>query len=288
MSEELVKHQNFEYQENEPFQIYNVYADTQVSNMLLAHWHSELEVVYLMGCSKHYIDGKCIQGKPGDFIVTNSESVHKIEPEKTDMYTDQIVAIVLLIHETFLERNFPDFRKIQFTNDQIQAEPDIARIMLKMSAYVTRPKTEAYDYLCVKGMILELLYQMTRRGIVNRSSIAKINADKNIERLKGVLQFVENHYMEEITEAGIAEKFYFSPVYFSRYFKKCTGMTFVSYLTEYRLSKAKQDLLYTEKSIIEIALKNGFSDSRRLSIAFNKIYGCTPRQYKKDAKMKKI
>ena len=83
MSETLIRHQTFEYKENEPFQIYNVYGTTMTYDTLLAHWHSELEVVYLAGHSRHYIDGHCIDGGPGDFIVTNCESVHKIEPQTT-------------------------------------------------------------------------------------------------------------------------------------------------------------------------------------------------------------
>ncbi len=288
MSETLIRHQTFEYKENEPFQIYNVYGTTMTYDTLLAHWHSELEVVYLAGHSRHYIDGHCIDGGPGDFIVTNCESVHKIEPQTTQEELDRVVAVVLLIHDQFLIRNFPQFKSIYFTNDHLPAGTEITEIMEKISAYAEKKTHTGYDYLYVNGMILELLYHMCERGTVSREALADVNYDKNIERIKGVLQYVENHYRENITEAGIAEKFYFSPVYFSRYFKRCTGMTFIAYLTGYRLNKARRQLLYSEHSILDIALENGFSDSRRMSLAFQKTYGCTPRQYKKDAKTGKL
>jgi AraC-like DNA-binding protein len=92
--------------------------------------------------------------------------------------------------------------------------------------------------------------------------------------------------MEHITQAEVADKFYFSSVYFSKYFKRCTGMTFIDYLTKYRIRQAKTELLTTDKSILDIALDNGFSDERRLILAFKKYLNDTPLQYKKKYRIK--
>ena len=61
-------------------------------------------------------------------------------------------------------------------------------------------------------------------------------------------------------------------------------MTFMKYVTNYRVQKAQKDLLGTGKSILEIALDNGFSDDRGLINAFKEIYHTTPFQYRKMVK----
>jgi AraC-like DNA-binding protein len=58
-------------------------------------------------------------------------------------------------------------------------------------------------------------------------------------------------------------------------------MTFIEYLTKYRLQKARMQLMATNSGILEIALNNGFSDDRRLILAFKEEYGTTPFQYRK-------
>ena len=68
---------------------------------------------------------------------------------------------------------------------------------------------------------------------------------------------------------------------YSTAFKKHTGMTFTEYLTKYRLQKARMQLMASDSGILEIALNNGFSDDRRLILAFRQEYGTTPFQYRK-------
>ena len=48
-----------------------------------------------------------------------------------------------------------------------------------------------------------------------------------------------------------------------------------------RVSKAFRDLLETDYSVLEIAMRNGFSDTRSLINVFRDTYGMTPSQYRK-------
>lgn len=293
MSEPIIKHQSFEYREEMPFQIYNVSSIAQEyleeGAMLVNHWHEELEIAYgLLGNDYHYINGECVVSQPGRLVVTNSEFIHSIIPDEKVMHLKAHVSVVVIIHPRFLQENFPRYNQIYFTNDKELASPEIQRIMEKISAYVAASEKGEYDYLYIRGLVLLLLYEMCREGVVERDKVDNVNLQKNIERMKGVFSFIENHYKEHISQAEVAEKFYFSTVYFSRYFKKCAGMTFTDYLMNYRLQKARMDLLYTDKSVSEIAMDCGFSDDRRLIISFKKKYGTTPLQFKKSKKQQDI
>ena len=53
------------------------------------------------------------------------------------------------------------------------------------------------------------------------------------------------------------------------------------YLSLLRLENAAMELLSTQDRITEIALRNGFSDSNYFKDAFRKMYGVSPREYRK-------
>lgn len=283
MSEPLAKHQIFEYKNNDSILITNIRANRYTRRSLLSHWHDEMEITYIINCdNKHYIDGQCIQAEPGRLIVTNPESIHNIV-EGQELPDNTHIAVMLLLSKNFLEKELPDFKTIYFTNSKEKCRIEIKRIMLELSEYADR-EIKGFTYFYVKGLILQLLYFMSEEGITSRECLFDVNYLKDIERLKGVFNYVETHYMMTIHQAEVAEKFYFTKEYFARYFKKCTGMTFMKYVTNYRVQKAQKDLLGTGKSILEIALDNGFSDDRGLINAFKEIYHTTPFQYRKMVK----
>ena len=61
-------------------------------------------------------------------------------------------------------------------------------------------------------------------------------------------------------------------------------MTFKEYLMKVRVRAAKKEILETEKSMLEIAMDTGFTDSRSLIHAFKEVYNITPYKYKKQNK----
>ena len=281
MSEPIAKHQLFEYTESTPFHFYVVNGNGDMGT-LLNHWHEELEMAYcIKGNTRHYINGECVQGGPGRLVVTNSGFMHNIIPDEKFVGCEEMTAVVVIVEPRFLNACFPEYQNIYFLNRDEVASREIQDLMQKIIDYALVEHHQEYDELYGKSLVLSLLYEMCKSGTAKRELVDDINVLKNIERMKGVVQFIENYYAEPISQKMVAEKFYFSQVYFSRYFKKCMGMTFTEYLNCFRLEKARKELIYTKKSVSQIALDNGFSDDRRLIISFKKKHGITPLQYRK-------
>ena len=69
--------------------------------------------------------------------------------------------------------------------------------------------------------------------------------------------------------------------YFCRRFREITGRTAISYVNEYRLTKARALLLTGERSISEVAAECGFPDGNYFSRLFTKHFGETPYALKK-------
>ena len=164
----------------------------------------------------------------------------------------------------------------------------IEQLMKEFSYYAGKEKEhEPYENLRLMSMLYELMYLLCRNDLVVRETVFPINNQKNLERLRGIMQYVEVHYTEEITQYEVAKRFYFTKEYFSRFFKKNTGMTFKEYVMHYRLKQAYDPIVYTERSILDIALDCGFADARGLINAFKRVYGDTPYQYRKMHMQKK-
>lgn len=281
MSELKKWHETFAYKEDEPFIIINITSSiaAKARHKLLEHWHEELEIAYvLVGHSIHYIDGQRIQADPGRLVVTNSGSIHSITPDTVTPHPGETATILLLIHQQFLRDNFPQYSSIRFTNEKLVARPEIRAIMLKLSEYETREVRTPFDSLYVRGQLLQLLYYMCMEGTASREASA---TDKSTDKLKTILDYIEANYRQPLAQAELAQRFHFSPGYFSHYFKDHTGITFMQYLTQMRLQKACTDLLSSDLTIAQISLAHGFADERSFINAFKKSYSTTPLQYRK-------
>lgn len=94
-------------------------------------------------------------------------------------------------------------------------------------------------------------------------------------------RYINEHFRQQLTAADIAAAAGFSPNYLSRKFREAAGIGVHDYLVYTRLRSAASELLSTDRSVTEIALHCGFSDSNYFKDAFKKKYGVTPREYRK-------
>ena len=94
-------------------------------------------------------------------------------------------------------------------------------------------------------------------------------------------QFIGRNYMDDISAADIAAAAGYSPNYLSRKFREAAGIGVHEYLMFIRLQRAALELVSTDDSVTEIALRCGFSDGNYFKDAFKKKYGGTPSKYRK-------
>lgn len=284
MQQDKVRHEQFECDRTRPFHIFLAMSDMD-ETALMNHWHEDLEVAYgVAGCSRHYINGECVMGNPGRLVVTNSNFIHSILPDESIEEKHILVKVIVVISPQFIAENLPEYQGLYFTNECESASERVDQIMMELIQYADGVALKPYENVRARALVMELLYEMCMQGTVPRERVDKINILKDIERMKGVVTFIEAHYREHISQSMVAKKFHFSTTYFSNYFKKCTGMTYTEYLTNYRLYQARNLLLQTEESVTRIAEESGFTDDRRLILAFRKVYGETPLQYRKKRK----
>lgn len=96
----------------------------------------------------------------------------------------------------------------------------------------------------------------------------------------GVVDYIQEHYAEELNLNQMANHFMVTPFYLSKLVKRHTGKTFTEYLTYYRISKAKSMILEGTLSIKEITYAVGFNSQNYFAKVFKKYTGFTPSEFR--------
>lgn len=127
--------------------------------------------------------------------------------------------------------------------------------------------------------VKNFMKQLLQRGIELRD---KKSYSKYRNIIKNVLDFIDENYMDENLTLNTAAKIAnVSANHFSALFSQEMKKTFIEYLTEVRMNKAKEALLFTDKRSGEIAFDVGYKDSHYFSYLFKKTQGCTPSEYRR-------
>ncbi len=98
--------------------------------------------------------------------------------------------------------------------------------------------------------------------------------------IRRAVEYLQAHYMDELSMETLCEKVHMSPAYFSRLFQKETGVTFTAYLTNLRLREAKRLLTHTDYPVYEIAERAGYRNTRYFMKLFKESVGFTPTVYR--------
>lgn len=109
-------------------------------------------------------------------------------------------------------------------------------------------------------------------------------ADKRQEVNRPVREakkYIEEHFKEPISLEIVSDYVGFNTNYFSSLFKKEAGLTFLEYLTEVRMKKAKELLQETNMNVATICEEVGYSDSKYFTKCFTKYTNLKPNQYRK-------
>lgn len=99
--------------------------------------------------------------------------------------------------------------------------------------------------------------------------------------LQVVKEYLDEHYPEKIQLNTLSEKFYINKFYLTRIFKEQFGVSVMDYVLQLRITKAKQLLRFSDKTVEEIAVACGMNDANYFSRMFKKVEGVSPGKFRK-------
>lgn len=237
------------------------------------HWHRSIEIFLVMEGRLEFFFGE--NGRPlkaGDFVIVNSNEIHSIEapePNKT-----VVVQIPLSCFSGYLE----DDGRTVFLKRGEEFDGILARLIGEMF-HIYQQKQFAFE-LKVRSLFLELLYLMVTKFMQTEENQDTIRQKRHLEKLSGITSYMKKNYSRTITLKSVAEEFGFSPTYLSRMFKKYANVSYKTYLLNLRTEYALREMMGTTHSLNDVALNNGFPNSRAFAKAFSKRYGCLPSIYR--------
>ena len=258
------------------------------SNSFMWHYHPEIEITYIKKGSMHYrVNNQSFHLKEGDIIFCNSNALHSGEMEhQEDCSYIPITFDPKLIYGFFQSTICTKYVEPVIQNLAVCAmhidyteswHETFRKKMLEVIA-LDKEKPDFYE------LDISIRMQIMWRLLVEHLPHQPLPAASDLteyERIRKILSYIEQNYMNPITLAEVAEHIHLCESECTRLFKRHMNTKLFSFLQEYRIERSLE-YLSTHESISNIAGKTGFSDSNYYSKVFSKIKGCSPREYRKN------
>lgn len=131
--------------------------------------------------------------------------------------------------------------------------------------------------LTSRSALLEIIaYYLDKAGAGN----LKFKHISSLHKLNTALSYIDAHIDRDISAAELARQLHYHPNYFTRMFRKYTGMAPTQYINKTKLEKAKILLNTTDMRVTEVASATGFGDIYYFSKCFKKYTGFSPSDYR--------
>ena len=218
----------------------------------------KLQGVVQIGRSTEMLQKFLSNGTREEVKAFSDAYISRIEEEniRSTMVRQYVVIDVCIVILSFCER-ISSANRLQEEAEELQKMMQKIHSLSEIKKYVVRLLNEA----------IELRDAESGRRYSDLIAAAK--------------KEIENHYMtEEISLNTVAISVGMSPSYFSSIFSKEAGKTFVEYLTEVRIEKAKEFLMCSSMKTSEIGYEVGYKDPHYFSYIFKKVQGCSPKEYR--------
>ncbi|NLP35536.1 MAG: AraC family transcriptional regulator [Clostridiales bacterium] len=233
------------------------------------HWHEHIEMHYLFkGQGTFHVNQKPIPMQEGSLLIINSNELHMGISDTINME-----ALVIIFEMKSFSKEVAEYNVI--FKSLIEADQKLNDLCTEI--YEEGEQKKLGYKLAMKGMIYELISYLLRNYVVeSQSAWENTRRNKNLKRLNTVLQYIQDHYNETITNRELADLIHVSEYRFCHIFKESMGQSPLSYINEVRLKKAYSLLEQKTMTISEIASIIGFKDYNNFGRQFRKYYGFPP------------
>lgn len=131
------------------------------------------------------------------------------------------------------------------------------------------------------------LIHFTIASVFREMEKYQLEETEQIAKLMPALEFITRNYKKPVSLKQLAESCCLSPNYFHRLFTTAFGLSPLNYIRKMRLEEAIRQLVYTKKSVKEVAYDTGFEDESYFSRTFSRNYGMSPGRYRKENSKKR-
>ena len=259
-------------------------ATPPLSVACAAHIHKAVELLYVKnGSYSLLLDGVEHEIEKGDLVLFCSNAIHHVFTKnlpENEYYVIKISPTFFLQFSTQEEgteyvMRFAINRK-ENKNIWKREELEGTALLAALESLIDEHENAKYaSQVAIKLKIMELLVEILRSD----STIdTKVPHNQTTALIYNTMVYVRNHYAEDMDERELARSLGMSYSYFSRSFKRVTGITFKQYLNRIRVNQAEKLLCRGSASVSEVATKCGYNSISYFINVYKGITGKTPYQ----------
>ncbi|CAL1517753.1 AraC family transcriptional regulator [Chitinophaga sp. MM2321] len=248
------------------------------------HYHSELELVYILsGKGVRYV-GNSIENFYEEELVLLGPNL----PHAWNNAAEQeqpVTAIVIYLKEEFLDKTWMQSIEFEAISKLLTAMSKGIKVDSEVASglkhkFFALLKASPFEKLMILFQILqELANSSNFRFLCEHEFTCDLDSTEKT-RINAVYDYIQHHYLQQISLADIASKVNMSEEYFSRFFSKTMKKPFFEFLNEYKINRACKLLIETDKQVSEVCYASGFESIPFFYRQFKKFKNCQPKTYR--------
>lgn len=249
-----------------------------------AHYHDDIEIVYVLNGeinlkNVHYT----YTLKSGDVFILNDREMHSLSADSDNM------ALIVYLNLKYFMNYFDELHNSFFITDLSNEDENMGLLRKNLATLLSEYMIKDNDFEkrlveyannLLSCLITDFRYFTLEEGMFTNESKNRGNTVL-AERLRRVTDYIYENHAQKITLSEVAENVHLSDYYLSHLIKTFTGLSFQEYLNFARVEESEKLLLGTTKSVSVIAEECGFSAARYYTKFFQKWFGVTPGEYRK-------
>lgn len=275
-----------------PLMVHVFDTDIRLRERIVCHWHEELEfLVVTEGSANFHIDARNYRIKTGEMLFVNSNRLHSATAVENEPFN----FFAIVFNPEFMGNYLNDNIQQKYVNPVLNGrvcfpeliqpntdwEQNVLALLLQIrDAYLKHGV--AFD-LFIKAKLYEMWYLLYSHSQAAQEASSGMN-DYRIVRMKGILNYIQEHYRQKITLPELATAFQMSEGQFCRFFKSMIKMSAVDYINSCRISESGILLQETDKEIGEIACLVGFNTISYFNKIFRRYMHCSPTEFRNPPK----
>lgn len=250
------------------------------------HWHNEFELNFIhSGTAVFFCNGVQYTPEDGDIFIFQPNQTHGMSTwGNKKIYYDTLLFSSKVFGSLSERGNHSVISPlvsgeavVQLPINRNSAGYDVIRKTVESIFEASKLDDEPSDILA-KSELLRLFYYLHAYGHIVYSQ-NKTPTDET--RIRPVLAYIDQHYAEDLSLDTLARLIPLSKSYLMSCFKRITGTSIVTYITQIRIRNACEMLLSTNKQVLQIAMECGFDNLSNFNRQFKKHTGCSPSKYRK-------
>lgn len=250
------------------------------------HWHTTAEII--MPLQNGYtvtMSETTYHLKENEILIIPPGELHELTPPEAGTRLVLLFDLSSLNKFKGFTRLFSSFSFSGLITPETMPEIHAQERALLLQIAEEYAQGEELSELAVLSLLIRffVLFARHNTGPLPTAAVPATQPNKQreyIEKFNIIFDYLENHYMEDITLEGVAAQIGFSKFHFSRLFRQFTDTSFYDYLCARRIKAAEILLLDPNLPITEIALQSGFASISTFNRVFKKFKKCTPTEFK--------